>query len=79
MPKALSGIAATLSIAGLVGCAGSPPAPISSTKERRAEAVARATAYCRKKGLTMRAGAADGPTRPGQVAADFDFRCVKAR
>ena len=65
----------------LTGCASAPEPTSAATMARKqhALAVARAAEYCRQKGLAMRSGPADAPTRPGQVATDFQFRCVKAQ
>ena len=62
----------------LAGCAAGPDAA-PSARQQHARSVARAAEYCRSKGLAMRAGASDQPTRPGQAASDFQFRCVKTR
>ena len=63
----------------LPGCATSPEptSPAAMARKQHALAVARAAEFCRQKGLTMRSGAGDAPTRPGQAASDFQFRCVK--
>ena len=77
---------AALALLALAGCAGtapaSPPAAgtASSSADQRAKALQRASEYCRKKGLVMEpARNADTPTRPGQVAAEVQFRCVKGK
>ena len=58
--------------------AASPSAP-TSKEQQRAKAVARATEYCKKKGLVMRASNAEAPTRPGQAPSELQFHCVKAQ
>lgn len=77
----LACLAAAFAI-GLAGCAGapeSPSTPAALARKQHALSVARAAEYCREKGLEMRPGGADTPTRPGQLVSDFQFRCVKAR
>ena len=67
-------------VASLCACAGPEPAlsPAAAARKHHALAVARAAEYCRQKGLAMRATPTEEPTRPGQAASDFPFRCVKA-
>ena len=66
----------------LAGCAS--PAPSSGrgaiplTQEQRAKALKQAAAYCKKKGLVMRAGNAETPTRAAPSRSEVPFRCVKA-
>jgi uncharacterized protein YceK len=64
-------------VVAMAGCASS--ASSATSKEQHAKAVAQATAYCKKKGLVMRASNAEAPTRPGQLASDLQFHCVKAK
>ena len=64
----------------LAGCATpSPSSPAAAKEQQRAKAMARASEYCRKRGLVMRAGNADAPARPGQAQPELQFHCVKAR
>ena len=83
MPVSIPSFAFLGLVAGLalVGCesAPEPASPAAMARKQHALAVARASEYCRQKGLAMRSGSADAPTRPGQVATDFQFRCVKAQ
>ncbi len=75
-----------LALLTLAGCAGAPQAVPAEGKgtpsagaEQRAKALKRASDYCHEKGLVMQpARNADTPTRPGQLAAEVQFRCVKA-
>ena len=62
-------------LVALAGCAS--PSPSAATREQHAKAVVRASEYCRKKGLVMRASNADTPTRPGKAQPALQFRCVK--
>jgi len=64
-------------VLALAACA-SPSAP-ASKEQQRAQAVARATEYCRKKGLVMQAGSPAAPARPGQARPELQFHCVKAK
>jgi hypothetical protein len=66
-------------VVALVGCSAFGPTSAAAAKEQqRAKAVARATEYCKKKGLVMRPGGAEAPTR-GQVPSELQFHCVKAK
>jgi hypothetical protein len=69
-------LCAVAPLALAAGCAGA-----GSTDGRAAtpygEAVQRAAAYCRKKGMSMRMDQAPTPTRRGQAAPALHFRCVK--
>ncbi|MCE9661720.1 MAG: hypothetical protein K8R60_24615 [Burkholderiales bacterium] len=74
-----------LALLALAGCAGAPEAAPpagkaapSAAADPRAKALKRASDYCSEKGLVMQpARNADTPTRPGQLAAEVQFRCVK--
>jgi hypothetical protein len=72
---------AAVCVASGAGCASAPPPTAAAVaRQQHALAVARAAEYCRSKGLEMRTGAtADAPARAAPAAADFPFRCVKAR
>ena len=71
---------AAFALLALAGCAGTAPGASSAGAEQHAKALQKASEYCRKKGLAMEvAKNADRPTRPGQVAPEVQFRCVKAK
>jgi hypothetical protein len=71
---------AVLALLALAGCAGAPPGQDAASAEQRAKALKKASDYCKKKGLVMQpAKNADTPTRPGQLAPEVQFRCVKAK
>jgi len=66
-----------LALISLAGCTGLAPSTgrgaMPLTQEQRAKALQRAAAYCKKKGMVMRA---EAPTRSSQ-ASEVQFRCVK--
>ena len=65
-------------VVALAACASSPSA--STAKEQQhAKAAARATEYCKKKGLVMRVSNVQTPTRAGQAPSELQFHCVKAK
>ena len=77
---------AVLVLLVLAGCASTAPVSPSASAasaagaEQRAKALKKASEYCAKKGLVMQPEKkADTPTRPGQVAPEVQFRCVKAK
>jgi len=41
--------------------------------------VARATEYCKKKGLVMHPSNAAAPARSGQASPELQFHCVKGK
>ncbi len=41
--------------------------------------MAKATEYCKKKGLVMHLDDPQAPARPGQVSPELQFHCVKAK
>jgi putative hemolysin len=65
-------------LVALAGCASSS-SPVGTKEQQHAKAVARASEYCRKQGLVMRASGAAAPSRPGQAQPELQFRCVKAK
>jgi len=84
MPASSSLIAgrtvAAVCVASLGGCASAPaPTAAAVARQQHALAVARAAEFCRSKGMEMRPGGPDAPARAAPGAADFPFRCVKAR
>ena len=60
------------------GCATSAP-HTGPGSPQYTEAVKRASAYCRKKGLSLRMDTPPTPARKGQAAAELLFRCVKSK
>lgn len=80
MARWLSLLVALASLALAAGCAGSaataPQAGPGSTPY--AQAVQRAAAYCKKKGLFLRMDKPTAPASPGQPAPALQFRCVRA-
>ena len=65
-------------VASAAGCAASAP-QTGPGSPQYIEAVQRASAYCKKKGLSLRMDSPPTPTRKGQAAPELQFRCVKAR
>jgi hypothetical protein len=64
-------------VVALAACASSPSA--TAKEQQHAKAEARATEYCKKKGLVMRVSNARTPTRAGQAPSELQFHCVKAK
>jgi hypothetical protein len=62
-------------VVAMAGCSSSPSS--ATSKEQHAKAVAQATAYCKKKGLVMRASnAAEGSCRCTGKASRSEALCV---
>jgi len=75
MPRWFPKVAGMGLVVALAACA-SASAP-ASKEQQRAQAVARATEYCKKKGLVMHPSKAAAPARSGQASPKLQFHCVK--
>ena len=64
-------------VVALAACASSPAS--TSKEQQHAKAAARATEYCKKKGLVMRVSNVQTPPRAGQAPSELQFQCVKAK
>ena len=62
-------------VVALAACASSPSA--TAKEQQHAKAEARATEYCKKKGLVMHPSKAAAPARSGQASPELQFHCVK--
>lgn len=76
MTRRFSLLVALATLAVAAGCAQSAP-QTGPASPQYAEAVQRAAAYCKKKGLFLRMDSTPVPTRRDQAAPELQFRCVK--
>ena len=70
-----------LALSAQAGCIASTPtsSPATAlTPEQRAQALKRASAYCRKKGMVMRVDRSEPRPRAKPATSELQFRCVKA-
>ena len=71
-------LAAMATLAMAAGCAASAP-QTGPGSPQYSEAVKRASAYCKKKGLWLRMETPPTPTRKAQAEPELQFRCVKSK
>ena len=76
MTRWFSLLGALAALALEAGCAASAP-QTGPGSPQYTQAVQRAAAYCRKKGMFLRMDSPPTPTRKDQGAPELQFRCVK--